>query len=461
MTGPVKKLPGVRDRPLKGIVPLEITDGLKRTQMISVGSLLVILVLILTLAVWLLHFPGSVMDPLVAAAKTCAFLAISTLALNYVLAARWKFMEDLFSGLDRMYRVHKFVGRSSLVFMLLHPVFLGLSKLPATDHIPEFILPSTNWSISFGVIAIYLFILLLLLTVTIKVPYHLWHISHKFLGIVLVLSLLHAVLAGSDMEAYPILRFWIILLSCFGIVSYLYMLLFYKRLGPRYDVKISKVSHLREMTELFLERPEGFDYHPGQYIFIRFPKFREGGELFPFSISTDPSQELIRLSIRRSGDFTSEKIPHLKKGDKAVIMGPYGKFGERYLRHEKDMLWIAGGIGITPFLSLAKHESLFPTGRKINLIWVFKDPKDPFHDSELFSEARKNKDFDYIHWISGKKGRIDAEKIIDLIGGEQELRKRVVMMCGPPGMMRALSKQFCRHGVHRSNIMFEDFDMLD
>jgi len=64
-------------------------------------------------------------------------------------------------------------------------------------------------------------------------------------------------------------------------------------------------------------------------------------------------------------------------------MGPYGRFGERYLKHDQDMVWIAGGIGITPFLSLAKHESLFPMGRNINLIWAVDNKEDAFHGHEI------------------------------------------------------------------------------
>ena len=142
-------------------------------------------------------------------------------------------------------------------------------------------------------------------------------------------------------------------------------------------------------------------------------------------------------------------------------MGPYGKFGERYLKHSKDMIWLAGGIGITPFLSLAKHESLFPTGRKIQLIWVFREPKDSTYDSELFVEARRNPRFDYVHWISSQKGRLDAGKISEIMGGDEEMRRRVIMMCGPPKMVSSLAKDLHRRGIPYRNMLFEDFNMLD
>ncbi|MGA1848330.1 MAG: ferric reductase-like transmembrane domain-containing protein [Thermoplasmatota archaeon] len=448
-------------RPVLGFLPVELFDGLKRWQMATPGTLVFLLLAFSPIIIWLSHYPGSVRNPWIAGAKTCAFLAISTLSLNYVLAARWSVLENLFDGLDRMYRVHKAMGRSSLFFMILHPVFLGISKVPDWDTILTYVLPIGPFKVSSGVIALYIFVILLALTVAVRVSYHLWHVSHKFLGLVLLLALIHAILAGSDMGSYTFLRFWIILLSTAGLISYVYMLLLYKQVGPRYRVKVVKVHHLASMTELHIEKPKGFMFQPGQYVFLRFPRFEGFRELFPFSLSNDPCQEDLRISIRRSGDYTSEKIPLVKKGDEVIMMGPYGKFGARYLKHKRDMVWIAGGIGITPFLSLAKHESLFPSGRRIHLIWVFRDPKDPTHDSELFMEARRNPNFDYIHWISSQKGRIDADSVLEIIGGDGELKRRTIMMCGPPRMIASLSKQFRRKGIPYRRMLFEDFDMLD
>jgi predicted ferric reductase len=302
---------------------------------------------------------------------------------------------------------------------------------------------------------------LIILTVVVKIPYHFWHNSHKFMGIVLVLAGFHAIAAGSDLRSFPLLRYWMLVLVVGGIISWLYMLIFYKYTGPRYSVKIKKVDHFKDITEVSFHKPDGFDYQPGQYLFIRFPRFEGYKELFPFSISTDPSQDLVRLSIRRGGDYTGTKVPELRKGDDAIIMGPYGKFGDRYLKHEKDMIWIAGGIGITPFLSLAKHESMFPTGRKNLLIWVVRENKDAFHDSELFIEAKKNKDFEYIHWFSSQRGRISADDIIEILGGIHEVRRRYIFMCGPPKMMESLSRGLSKRGVRYKNIIYEDFNMLD
>ena len=441
--------------------PLEFFDGLKRQQLISLGSLLSIILVFSPVIIWLMYMPSSLKNPLIGLAKFNAFMAISTLSINFFISARLKALEYLFNGLDRMYRVHKVIGRSSLFFMLLHPLFLIIASNKNTEELIQFVVPVGSIDVSAGVIAVYVFLLLICLTVAVRIPYHWWHNSHKLLGIVLFLAGFHAVAAGSDIARFSVLRFWVIFLITLGLVSWIYMTFFYKVLGPRYKVSLHRVDHFTDVTEIYFKKPAGFSFQPGQFLFIRFPRFEGNKELFPFSISSDASQKMIRLSISRSGDYTSEKVPLLKKGDTAIVMGPYGQFGNRYLKHNKDMVWIAGGIGITPFLSLAKHESIHPTGRKILLLWAQKNKKDVFHNKELNLETKRNTNFQYVSWISDKKGRVNGVDILHLVGGKDELKNRIIFMCGPPPMMYSLSKEFHRMGISFHQIIFEDFNMLD
>jgi len=444
-----------------GFLPVELFDGIKRQQIFSIGSLIMLFLLISPIIIWLSYNPDSINNPIIALAKFNAFMAISTLSINFFLSTRLKFFDKIFKGLDRMYRVHKVVGRISLFFIILHPIFLMVSNYQNIDIVLRYVLPIDPIEIAIGVISVYIFLILLSLTVAINLPYHWWHNSHKLLGIVLLLAGFHAIFSGSDISSYPALRFWIIYLWSLGLVSWIYMLLFYKVLGPKFKVIIKKVDNFEDVTELIFRKPKGFNYQPGQYLFIRFPRFEGYKELFPFSISSDPSQKNMRISIKKSGDFTSKKIPKIVSGEKAIIMGPYGTFGESYLKHEKDMLWIAGGIGITPFLSLAKHESNYPSGRKIILIWATKDKCTAFHDKELKSEMKKNNNFEYISWFSSEKGRLNINEVEKIIKNKMQLKNIKILMCGPPPMIYNLSRDFHKTGISYHNIVFEDFNMLD
>lgn len=442
-------------------LPLELFDRLKQQQLLSPGMLFTILLILIPIGIWLGYQPRSLQNPLIAVAKFNAFMAISTLSVNFILATRLKLFEKLFYGLDRMYRVHKVVGRLSLIFIILHPLFLILFRLTQQRTILPFILPIGRLEVSAGVLAVYIFVILLLLTVSFQLPYHWWHNSHKLLGIVLIFSSYHAIVAGSDINSFFYLKWWVVFISAVGIASWLYMLLFYKKIGPKYHVRIQNVKHYESITELYFNKPAHFSFQPGQFIFVRFPRFEGYKELFPFSLSNAPSEETLRVSIKQNGDYTSKNIPKLKKGDKAILMGPYGTFGQRCLKHNQDMVWIAGGIGITPFLSLAAHESLHPTGRNIRLIWVAKNKNDAFHSNELVATMKTNPSFSYIHWFSNEQGTITADDILHILGKEKPLKNYLFFMCGPPPMMYALSKGLHKKGVSYRHIIFEDFNMLD
>jgi predicted ferric reductase len=446
---------------ISGFFPVELFDGTKRQQIFSIGSLIILSLLISPIIIWLSYNPDSIKNPIIALAKFNAFMAISTLSINFFLSTRLKLFDKIFKGLDRMYRVHKVIGRISLFFIILHPIFLMISNYQNFDVVLTYVLPIGPFDIAIGVISVYMFLILISLTVAINLPYHWWHNSHKITGIVLLFAGFHAIFAGSDISNYPALRFWVIFIWVLGLISWIYMLLFYKLLGPKFKVIIDKVNHFEDITELIFKKPKGFDYQSGQYLFIRFPRFEGYKELFPFSISTNPSQNNMRISIKRSGDFTSKKIPKINIGDKAIIMGPYGTFGESCLKHEKDMLWIAGGIGITPFLSLVKYESNFPSGRKIILIWATKNKSTAFHDRELNSEIKKNKNFEYIAWFSSKRGRLNINEVEKIIKNKMKLKNIKILMCGPPPMIYNLSRSFHKMGVKYHNIVFEDFNMLD
>ena len=182
--------------------------------------------------------------------------------------------------------------------------------------------------------------------------------------------------------------------------------------------------------------------------------------MFPFSISNAPGEGTIRISAKKAGDFTTKCLPRVMEGDPIVVMGPYGRFGERFLAHRKDMLWVAGGIGITPFLSMAEQESKSPTGRSIDLVWTVRHAGYAKYMDELERRADSNEELRFHLWLSGECGRMKADYLQEAAGGLDELRRRLVFLCGPAPMMKDMARQLISLGVHPRNILFEDFNLL-
>ncbi|QLH75122.1 MAG: ferric reductase-like transmembrane domain-containing protein [Methanomassiliicoccales archaeon] len=443
------------------LVPTEIGDALSRTSLRSKGTVMVILFCSISLIVWLAQGPSSISNIFSIIAKTSAFISITLLSLNFILATRLSVFEALFNGIDRVYKVHKVVGKFSLLFILVHVMALIAKALPSTDKVLDLVVPGLKMPITYGMISLLLLFTLLVLTLLIDLPYERWHMTHRLMIFPLLLASWHALQAGSDIRDHPVLEAWVIIISLAGVVSYLYTIGLYRYLGPRHTMRIMAVKEMGNMTELAMEDlTKRFSYRPGQFVFIRFPELQEDFEMHPFSISSSPGDMYIRLSIKRTGDFTSDIVPKVSEGDLAKVMGPYGRFGERYLSQSKDMVWIAGGVGITPFLSMARWESKNPSGRRIFLIWTYRSDDDAAYLPELMDTALLNPDMTIVPWKTGDKGRLDSAIISELVGGVERVREMAIFMCGPVKMMDSLSRQFLSMGVSSRNLIFEDFDLM-
>ncbi|MCU0861756.1 MAG: ferric reductase-like transmembrane domain-containing protein, partial [Methanomassiliicoccales archaeon] len=357
------KRPGARS--LLRLLPLEPFAAFSRQQLRSPGTIVLAAACLSFLLLWAALSLSTARPALVIGAKASAFLAIILLSLNFILATRSRALEGAFGGLDRMYKVHKMVGKLALLFAILHPLLLVASRAGDLQAIGSLLVPGLNAPYTLGLLSTVAMLVLVAITVRSPLPYRIWRLTHRLLVLPLMLAMVHALLSGSDVNRYPILAYLVVGVSLLGMLSYLYVLLLYRRLGPRASGTVLTVRRLGSITELTIAPETPLNFHPGQFIFIRFLRFSDVKESFPFSISSDALDGVVRISVKAAGDFTSGALTTSQPGDKVEMMGPYGKFGERYLAHRRDMVWIAGGIGITPFLSMAKHECRQPAGRRV------------------------------------------------------------------------------------------------
>ncbi|MEM0448427.1 MAG: ferric reductase-like transmembrane domain-containing protein [Methanomassiliicoccales archaeon] len=442
------------------VFPWEFFTKYTRQQLLSIGSFILIVICTSAIILWALITEATTRPPLLIAAKTSAFLAIILLSMNFLLATRLKVLERAFGGLDKLYKVHKLVGKLALLFALLHPIFLAVHRANQPHLLMMYFLPGVNVPYTLGLLATSGLLVVVFLSVRPTLPYHLWKKTHRFIVLPLFLAAVHALLSGSDISRHPALGYLVLTFSFIGLLSFLYIVLLYRYFGPRTQGTVTKVRKMGNITELTIAPDKALRFHPGQFIFIRFLAFPNSKESFPFSLSSDPSESELRISVKAAGDFTSGPLTESAPGHRVEIMGPYGKFGERYLAQRRDMIWLAGGIGITPFLSMAKHERRQPPKRRVDLVWVYSDPSDMAYEEEILKEMKGRQSFHYHHWNSRTMGRIDAVKLASLVGGVEELRRRAIFVCGPPALMRSMFDQLVRLGVTPRNIIYEDFNLL-
>jgi ferredoxin-NADP reductase len=189
-----------------------------------------------------------------------------------------------------------------------------------------------------------------------------------------------------------------------------------------------------------------YKFEPGQFVNVTFLR-RGMWYTHPFSFSAAPNGEYLRLSIKRSGDFTSQ-IQNLKPGTKVILDGPLGRFTTRAATQSKFLL-IAGGIGITPVRSLA--EELAATKKDFILLFANKTEGDVVFKTELEQLAPP----DRWHNIYSAEGQyVDAAKIKTLAA---DFMEREVYLCGPPPMLKGVRQVLLDLGLPPKQLHYEIF----
>ena len=193
---------------------------------------------------------------------------------------------------------------------------------------------------------------------------------------------------------------------------------------------------------------------PGQFIFISFFQKGLSKEEHPFSISSSKYEDEIKITIKVLGDYTQQLLNTLEPGAIAKIEGPFGSFSyENY--SNKNQIWIAGGVGVTPFMSFVK--SINPeSGYNIKLFYCVKKEDEAIYLNLLKQYVQSfNNLLQLIPFYSEEKGHINIEHIYQVI---PNLNEYDFYICAPPRMIQSLRQEFISAGITNEHIHSEEFN---
>ncbi|PKN34977.1 MAG: FAD/NAD-binding family oxidoreductase [Deltaproteobacteria bacterium HGW-Deltaproteobacteria-19] len=232
-------------------------------------------------------------------------------------------------------------------------------------------------------------------------------------------------------------------------------------------VRVVPENH--DVNSVFLEgADEKFSVRrAGQFASIRIPGPDGWSEPHPFTISAAPEDSLLRLTIKKEGAFTSA-IPDLKPGTSVKVMGPLGVFCKG-IDEKPEIVMIAGGVGVTPFLSVLRHFRNGKARNRVLLFWGNKTLSDAFCRDEI-REMTRDLDLTVIHCLSREddvggyfdgqapqllyeKGRLSA----DTLKRHGATREAAFYLCGPPPMMESALKELEALGVDPATVEEERF----
>ncbi|MFA5184717.1 MAG: ferric reductase-like transmembrane domain-containing protein [Patescibacteria group bacterium] len=388
--------------------------------------------------------------------QVAGLVGLALFSVNLVLTGRLKIFDRLFFGLNNAYNYHRQIGAIGFSLLLFHPLLLAVAYLQiSTLAAARFLLPFYDAAITYGIISLLMMILFLGLTFYGSLKYHHWKITHKLMLVAFIFGLLHVLSITSDVSRDPFLKTYLIALGLLGLGVGAYRAVLSYFWHRNFSYKIQRLNRLSAgITEIELA-PIGraLDFLSGQFVFVRFFSRHIQSESHPFSISSAPSPSQISLAIKSLGDFT-DRVKDLEPGDTVSLEGPFGKFSYRNGRHKKQ-IWIAGGIGITPFLSMAR--SLTDDRYQIDLYYCVRQPGEAVFLPELENIAQKNSALHLIPWYSQTSGYLTGQAVEEKSAG---LRDKDIFICGPDNLMSALKAQLRDQGVAASDIYSEEFKFL-
>jgi len=432
---------------------------LKPTRRLNIGLLFILATLFITVSLWYLAKSDFVSEvtssPMLAATQIVSLLGTVLLSWSMLLSTRLNFLETIFSGLDKLYVMHKKVSIYGMLLLFAHPLTLALTRFPDTIFQLKFFLPiHGQLTLDLGVISFWIFIILTVITLFIKLPYETWRWFHKFYGLALAFGFLHLLTVPSDTTIYPVLGYWMIGITGTGLAAYLYTQFFYKKITPHYRYSVSNIQQKGDTFLLSLKpKNRKMNYAPGQFAYISFIDSQVKKELHPFSITSHPDEPQLSFAIKALGDFT-KSLSSLRTGDTAVIYGPYGRFYEVADDHFSDLVFISGGIGVAPFVSMIKEVAKQQANRKVSMYYCTKCKTDACFDLLLTEILDTVPNALYLNQCSEINGRLTADTLMKRISN---IANTKVLFCGPHAMMQSIARALVHHGVPKSNIIIEDF----
>lgn len=407
--------------------------------------------------------------------RSAALAGFMILLLQPVLAGRYRWVTRPF-GFDIVIRFHRHMAVLALLLLIAHPVMLGLGAagleiLYSFDQ-PLYILPGRAALLVLVLIAAFS-----LSSLPDRMGFERWRIVHDVLTpAVIVIGLVHALAAGEDL-VIPWLRWSVITAAALSLVAYAYHRFVRPALLSRRPYSVAGVERIADKVwDIRLTPPgggEAFDHLPGQFHFMTFHR-REGlpEEEHHFTISSSPAdRSSISSTIKELGDFTST-IGETRPGDTATVHGPFGRFS--YLLHPsgKDLVFIAGGIGVTPLMAMIRHMRDTGSQLPVLLIYSNRDPASIAFREELDSIAREGSPkLRVVHVLKDpgeemqveagatEKGRLDPEMLERLCEGR--FVGRSFYVCGPPGLLEMALRALRGRGVPDRSIHAEIFRFID
>lgn len=386
-------------------------------------------------------------------------LSLGMMAFAVILATRPRWMEPGIGGLDKMYRLHKWLGIGALAVAMLH----WWAHAGGHHHRGAF-----GWTGSAETLfralngparelaepALLVMIALTVMALVKLIPYCVFRKCHVVMaGLFIVFAFHSLVLMRPDYWPTPF-GWATVALSVAGTVASVYTLIHHFRGSSGAEARVVGSRYYPELRvlEVDLEMGEGWQGHrPGQFAFVT-TDAKEGGHPFTISTAWNPANRRIGFIAKELGDFTAGLRREFRDGACVTIEGPYGRF--TFDSPKPRQIWIGAGIGITPFVAKLRERAAQPSNTPVDLFHATHCVSDEAL-GRLTADARAAGVRLHVQ-VTARDGHLDAPQIMNAV---PDWKSASVWFCGPAAFGASLRKDLVAAGLSRGDFHQELFEM--
>lgn len=396
-------------------------------------------------------------------------IAMGVMSVGMMLAIRPVRVEPFLGGLDKSYRLHKWLGVTALVIAIIHwlwakgPKWMvgwGWLTRPARTPAAEQTAPLLRFFQSqrglaeeIGEWAFYVAVVLIVLALLKRFPYRYFFKTHRLLALVYLFLVFHSLVLMKFVYWGEVIGPLMALLMLGGSAAAFVSLFRKVGYGRRVVGVIEALDRHPENRVLKVavalkDRWPG--HEAGQFAFVSFDQ-SEGPHPFTISSAWHDDGKMFFL-IKGIGDYTSTLPAILHVGDLVQVEGPYGRFS--FGGSKPRQIWVAGGIGITPFIARLQALAKQPDGKSVDLFYSTSAP-----DEEFIRRLRQGAEQAQVRlhvMVTANDGRLTAERICQLV---PDWKAASVWFCGPAGFGQTLHQDFIARGLSRADFHQELFAM--
>jgi len=402
--------------------------------------------IVITIISWVFSSPDTNYTQIYLVSHLIGAFSLVGFALNFFISTRHQILDEFWHGLDKAYVAHKWIGISSVGLAICHIVMLQMAR--QMEILPPLLAPPEG-DVQPGFFSIILFLILVITALVAKrMKFEVWKTIHKFLLLPYAIGVLHyyAVSVFSFTSPFGI---WMNIINIIGIASAIYSIFLYGRLAFKFKYKVISVSHVAKKTLEITGKAvnKHLTYKPGQFTFMKINKGKSKFSPHPFTLSSAPQSDTVQLTIKGIGDHTAKLMNTIRVDDEFVLTKPHGKFDVS--AGGKNQIWIAGGIGVTPFRSFC--QAGIPKDFSVDFFYSYNGEEGAYVE-ELQKYA---KNILRIHLIdSTTQGYLTIDKIEEMANIQNPVD---VYFCGPKPMRNSFRKGFKNSKIRVQGFHFEEF----